>query len=467
MQNISVDLNKQFNYKDNNLNKQSTFTLVFNKFIDSEYFFIATILIMGVLWYFQMNVVSILFSILFIVLILWLKNDFKPVLMVLSSLCFITRITYGVACLLLLFFSFFYVCKNKIKINYDKRMLNSLFLLSLATLFAGFLFKNKVTSYIDIVAFPAYILVCVLFVCLYSLFDKTYLDYVLKILYYIGMFVALQLFVYYLRFFDHKELIYTSKLIFMGDDYLDTTTGWGISNHVGCLFLYTIPATLYMATKDKMGGRYYIPAIIMFVALVLTGSRGSLLFMSLAIMPMLAFSCLYSKSKRNNFIWLFALFLLGIYIVYRYKTYIYDVLEVMLAKGTSSSGRDILYSECIDAFRQNILFGVGNTYKAFGYAHSTVFQFLANAGLLGLYAILYHFVVKYVPFVIRTSRSNIFAFCALFIPECYGLIDCNFFIANFMFLSAMLIIGVYYNEEKKITEIDYTDSKFGLISLKD
>lgn len=465
MNEVDVNLSKQFNIKKNVFLKNYDFKSGFNKFVDSEYFFITLILIMGVFWFFQLNVPAIVFSLIYLSIIIWLKNDFKPVLMILASLCFVTRVTYGVACFLLLFSAFAFVVKNNLKIKYDKKMLISLVFLSIAVLFAGFLYKGKITSFVDAIALPAYILVCALFVLLYSCFDKDYLDYVLKILYYLGVFIALQLFVYYARFLEHFEMIFDYKLIYMGDSYTDSTTGWGISNHVGCLFLFTIPATLYMATKSKQGGLFYIPTFIQLVALVLTGSRGSLLFMGIFIVPMVAFSFVYAKSRKNNFMYIFIVFIVILTLMYVFRDFIIEILEPMLEKGMSSSGRDLIYIECIDMMEKNILFGVGNTYRAFGYAHSTIFQWMANAGLLGLVAIVYHLFVKYRPLIEKPSKSNIFGFCALIIPECYGMIDCNFFMANFMFLSAILIVSIYFNTEEKITEFKVFDTKMGLKEL--
>lgn len=237
--------------------------------------------------------------------------------------------------------------------------------------------------------------------------------------------------------------MYTLDGVFTAAGEVDRTylfTGWGIYNNVACIMAMCIPAPFYLAATRRRGWPYFVLAVFFYLCLLLTQSRGGMLFGSFVTFLCVIYLLLCCKpvARRGHLavcIAVLTTILIGSF-------FLHDQLEDLFASiiriGMDSNNRDTIYKDCWEMFLSSPWFGVG-FYDTPGYsavlfssfipprAHNTYIQILTSCGLFGIAAYLMHRIQTVTLFVGHPTHEKTFvAFSALALLLT-SIVDCNFF----------------------------------------
>lgn len=228
--------------------------------------------------------------------------------------------------------------------------------------------------------------------------------------------------------------------------------GWGNRNNISTYLLFTAPMCLYLSTKYKWGGiAYLLLAVLQYISLIMTFSRGGILFGFVALVVGIAFAIYKAKDRKIQLIFLASVvgLLLVLYLAFMGK--VNDAIKSLLSRGTGLSDRDLLWIEAWDLFKAHPFQGVGFGYmgsmqsivhEAIGiyYFHSTLFQILACMGILGVFAYGYSYAMKGI-LIFKNPRNtfNLFLIVVLIGFEGYSMIDTGTMIP-FPYMMLMTII---------------------------
>lgn len=434
------------------------------KLLYSDIYLLVLALSTFVFWHFHLDVVGMcVFASIFVVIMCTMK-DATPAIPTILWLMFIISqkydkkfiqdnlVTLIVLVVLVVVSVVVYFLRNKVKFVLGKQFWG-FFALSVALLIGGITYDISLTFK----SIPSVLSLAVCMLGTYVFFNNAIKSsnpkYFAKIMLYTGIILGLQTFTYYLTSnYDITTLI-NFKLLDLG---------WGVSNSIGFLLLLTIPFTLYLVTKSKMPIFYLIAFLFESITLLLTISRGSILMAALGLPILLIFTCVKAESKKivtGFFVYAMVMILIGIVVFWDKITLILERITI-----TSSSGRVDLYKEAIADFLKSPLFGISmkgrdpvseiNVFNVRWY-HSTIFQYAANAGVVGIGAYIFHVILKYKMFFAKSDVINKFIVVAVLMWSGYSMIDIGYFIEyQLIFLALTLVFAeknVYNNmirEEK-------------------
>lgn len=240
--------------------------------------------------------------------------------------------------------------------------------------------------------------------------------------------------------------------------------GWGNRNNIATFLLFSAPMCFYLATRyAKSGWLYMLVGILQYVCLILTFSRGGILFGAIGAVFALAFTIIKSPSRKQTLI------SLGVYVVifgvaaYFLRDKISGIAESLIRRGTGLSGRDLLYEEGVELFKQHPIFGVGIGYIGTGPCpittmqiylyHSTAIQIIASTGAIGIAAYAYYYATRfYLLFRNGGHKFNLFMLAVWIGFEGYSMMDTGTFVP---FPNMMLVIILTF-----ILEINPSDKRF-------
>ncbi len=278
---------------------------------------------------------------------------------------------------------------------------------------------------------------------------KNMMDYVLKILYVMGVVVIFE-FIVHLSTYDSFE---TMKAYFNNKEW---SLGWGAANNVAPVLAMAIPATLYLCVrKNKVTPIFVIISFIEITLIVITGCRGAMLFTVLTLPYMLCYIIGKSENKLSFSLTFGICCTVATILIAYYSNQIIQYVTSTASLGLSDNARFPLYREAIGYFKEHPIFGVGwdhllghrtggeiNNYTPRWY-HSTLFQILANMGICGIifFAIFYYWKYKSFSAVIKKPQGMAL-FTSLLIFDAYGMIDTNFFGPTFFIMLIIISFAV-------------------------
>lgn len=234
--------------------------------------------------------------------------------------------------------------------------------------------------------------------------------------------------------------------------------GWTGPNTTGCIISLGIPCALSLCIKKRDINFLVIPACVFiafleFALVILSGSRGSILFLVM-ILPTLLLYAMWKTESKPTFIismtvvfWLFALLIL------KFNKLLNPIIISILQKGMSSSNRiESIYPEAVQLFKDNPVFGAGWGYKLSTnlsglpepyFFHSTFYQFLANMGIVGILFLAIFFMWRYMTVIpMRKNFSAIALTASVFLFDAYSLIDTSFFNPILFIVSMLMILSI-------------------------
>lgn len=239
--------------------------------------------------------------------------------------------------------------------------------------------------------------------------------------------------------------------------------GWGNRNNVATYILFTAPMSAYLATKyRKTSWIYMFVCAFQYACLIATFSRGGILCGSIAAVVAVAFIIWKGQSKKANAIFLAAvLVVVGAFLLI-FRDKVSDMMQSLLKRGTKLSGRNLLYEEAWELFKQHPFAGVGLGYRGNGPSaittmqiylfHSTLFQIIACMGIVGILAYGYYYAERlYLLFRKINKRFNLFVLVAWIGFEGYSMIDTGTFIPfpNMILVMVMtFVLELVANDDK-------------------
>ena len=291
--------------------------------------------------------------------------------------------------------------------------------LGFVLLAAGYFLGGAFTKYYGLnnVIFSMLNIVCIAF--LYFAFryavdwKKRSKDYIFYLLCVLGAVVMAQIIAAYFRegvVVDGVSLRWT-----LG-------TGWGHYNTVGCVMAMCACAPLYFAATKKHGWLFTALAIAYMVGVLLSQSRGSILFGAIVFVIAFVYMLVKAQKKERFFSFIvigvcaIAVVVLGICFFDKVK----EFFESMLKLKADPNGRLDLFREAWGYFLSSPVFGAGwggenwyskgNSLFQFFMAHNTVMQLLGSFGIVGTLAYGFHRVQTCI--LVFKHRSVEKFFCA-------------------------------------------------------
>ncbi len=233
-------------------------------------------------------------------------------------------------------------------------------------------------------------------------------------------------------------------------------TGWGMYNNIGCVMAICVPAPLYFAATQKHGWIFSILSSVFMLAVVLTQSRGSILFGAATYALGAVYAVIKSKGADRwaNFSVFAALLVALIVVAIVFKERI-DILFGSWPESTlDPNGRLPTYVEGWNQFKEAPVFGVG-FYECHGFRwgalspdaflparyHNTYVQILASCGAVGIVAYLFHRVQTLLLAFRRPTVEKTFLLLMAFSMILMSLVDCHFFNFGPGILYAVLLVG--------------------------
>ncbi|MDE7296855.1 MAG: O-antigen ligase family protein, partial [Clostridia bacterium] len=234
---------------------------------------------------------------------------------------------------------------------------------------------------------------CVFYFFLYYTLDwkRVPHDYVFTLFFAIGIGIACEILAMYLDDGIFQEAMINRDFLY---------TGWGTYNTVGCVMAMMMPAPFYFAVKSaRHSWAYSVVGVMFLVCVILTQSRGSIIFGSGVFVLCMVFTLITTKGRQRiyNFI-VFALGALGLVLALSvFREEVERIFGSLFDKGFDSSGRLEIFKESWRRFCNYPLFGIGwmgteQGEQAFDiyYSHNTVLQLLMTGGILLFLAYIYH-----------------------------------------------------------------------------
>ena len=244
-------------------------------------------------------------------------------------------------------------------------------------------------------------------------------------------------------------------------------TGWGIYNNVGCVMAMCMPAPVYFAVKNKNGWAYTILCTVFYLGVMLTQSRGAMLFGSVVYLGCVVVTLVGSKQKER--LWnaiVFAVLLVAALIgVVVFRDKVKDLFASIIDQGWNDAARFATWKACWQRFLEYPGFGVG-FYKTPGTlltedgmftefvdgtpegtflalrAHNTFFQLISTGGTFAIVAYLVHRVQTLILCFRRPNAEKIVAALCVASLLLTSMVDCHVFnMGPGLMYSAWLVFG--------------------------
>jgi hypothetical protein len=349
----------------------------------------------------------------------------------------------------LIFHFIFY--RTKIKIG---KCVWAILAASIATTLGGVGFL-PLENYLSLVGFY-YIFGCgfgmLLIYILLSTYIKAYDEYSLSdkltnIMLMAGLFGVFMIVSYYIK--NISTVIDTQSIIYMQ---------W--RNNLSTFFLFSIPFAFYKSTKKPA---YALLGFLFYACILLTGSRGGLIFGGIELFICIAL--IFSIDKRHRVPYLAIIISVALVLViyfqdlYSFFGQTFDRL-VMGLRGNDKEVRLGLFARAFYDFRSNPIFGTGLTYFgnrdvfhnakfALCWYHCEPLQIIASFGIVGVLGYAYQGITRFVILLKRTTVFNIAVAVSYFGVEMMSLVNPGVFCpVPYLFLVTMFIVIVEKCNEK-------------------
>ena len=221
-------------------------------------------------------------------------------------------------------------------------------------------------------------------------------------------------------------------------------TGWGMHNNVGGMMAMMMPFAFYLAAKSKCGWLFNILGTVLFLGVLISCSRGSMLMAGLAY-GLCALLLLRNPDSRRQNLWIY-LAALGAVVaaVAVLAPKLFSVFRLFISQMGNVSQRDNLLYYGIRQFLSEPVFGGSffpqGSYVPWDWAnldsfssffpprwHNTLVQMLASCGTVGITAYLIHRYRTVQLFWKRRSVEHTFLAISLGVLLGTALLDCHFF----------------------------------------
>lgn len=236
-----------------------------------------------------------------------------------------------------------------------------------------------------------------------------------------------------------------------------------LGNNLSNNLLLSMPFAFYLATQGKNSVFYFVVGILQYFVMVMSMSRGGILFSSIVI-PFLFIITLVIAKKKDRIKFLITTAVIAVIIAVVFFLWfqpIYDNL-IGLLEVRGNEARVNLYKLAWNNFLKHPIFGTGLAYDPGLYYHpeamciywyhSTIFQILGSLGIVGLIAYAYQEIVRFFTLLEVKSRFNLYTLLSLGGFSAYSMVNVGYFVPLpfvLMVIYMFIVVDRYNNVLKK------------------
>lgn len=238
-------------------------------------------------------------------------------------------------------------------------------------------------------------------------------------------------------------------------DRSEIMTGWGSYTSMGFVMAMGIPFAFYLAYTKRYGFIFNIAGTLLYVAVIASCCRGSMLFGAL-IYILCMIPTIRCKMNRIGNIAVYAAALVAAFIVmFLFSDEVIVLFGEIVKLNLDDNGRAELFADAIAKFQDSYLFGsgfyaadtgvAGSWYDKTGtfflpdFWHNTILQMAAGCGIVGLCAYMFHRYQTVLLITSSPSLLNIFIALSVLTLLLICMIDCHLFnIGGSLIYSAIL-----------------------------
>lgn len=243
-------------------------------------------------------------------------------------------------------------------------------------------------------------------------------------------------------------------------------TGWGHYNNMGALLAMSIPLAFFMTGKSRHAGFAYFTGLLFYIGLLLTCSRGSILFGTVIYVSAYILTLFNSRNARRQIFVHIVCVLVPLALGVIFFEDILQLFDKVVDLGITSKDRYEGYILGMKQFRKFPIFG-GSFYPLDEYTlyiwadletyrsliparwHNTLVQLLATGGISCLLGYAYHRAQTVCLFVKNFSTEKLFAALSILALLLTSLIDCHFFNVGPVFLYSAALAFVEFRLDGK------------------
>lgn len=229
--------------------------------------------------------------------------------------------------------------------------------------------------------------------------------------------------------------------------------GWGNRNNIATYFLLLAPMSFYMASRGKHILFYNLSALIMYICLILTFSRGGILFGAIGGVLALIFSVVKSPCKKKQLALLLSIIGVALIVYFCLFNRVNTIFESLAKRGYGLSGRDVLWAEAVEMFKQNPWLGRGFGYYGTGphpvspigmyWFHSTFYEIIGKLGVFGIIAYAWYYLARFIILFKNIGHKfNLFVLAAWISFEGYSIMDTGTFVPYPYMMLVIVTIAV-------------------------
>lgn len=232
-------------------------------------------------------------------------------------------------------------------------------------------------------------------------------------------------------------MLFSQILPYLVQNRFDWYFTW--KNTLTTFLLLSSPFAFYTAAKEDFGLKAwanYAVGFAGFGAAALSFSRGGILFGGISLAVCIIVTCIFCEKRNRIFFVVFTIIAVVAAISLAAAGGLFQKLAEKMHV-SSSEARIRLWKEAWNNFKNNPVFGAGVGYKgeyenfkptSMYWYHSTPFQIIGSAGLVGVLAYGYNYAIKFK--ILFSSKRLYFVFFAIaFLGyEAYQLVDASDFV---------------------------------------
>ena len=284
--------------------------------------------------------------------------------------------------------------------------------------------------------------------------DKNTAKYLVYVLLVVSCILAVELIALYIttvEISNGKILKYTMDL------------GWGVSNSIGAMLAMLMPVHFYCAVKSKYSVPFFVSGVLCYVLVLLSMSRSSIMFATIILICCFIFLCVYKHRNLmlNRISVVVFLILVALTLIF-FKDKLIRAFEGLLLIGFDDNGRIEYYTDGLNKFLENPIFGAGfgNSHgvndkfviAAPEFFHNTLIQMLASCGILGFLAYGFHRYETVKLFIRRKTPLSYFLGLSILTLLLSSLLDIHIFnVYPAIFYSVILCVlerdGKYWDQK--------------------
>lgn len=283
----------------------------------------------------------------------------------------------------------------------------------------------------------------------YTAFDKNTVDYFFYCFFLASMLICAELVAAYFTTveFVNGEIVKGSVVL-----------GWGVWTTVGGMLAFLLPCCFYFAASHKHGWIAYGLGLFQFLCIVLSQSRGALLFGGGALVLSLICLLFCGENRKYNRIYTMILAIGAICVCVLYSDRVFGLIGNFLEFGFADNGRFEMWKIGWSHFLENPLLGSGfydsyttaeweRTFDPYLY-HNTLIQLLGACGVLGMLVYAFHRLQTIKQVLIRPNTAKIFLGISILTLAAVSLLDVLFFKLYPTIFYALMLLCIENSEKE-------------------